>query len=465
MYVNAVSPGVKGKKKTLDGIVKNKKQAVSSVRDITLNKDQIEFRDIETNELVKGELPTNLWEFGSSVSTRKSQVYQQVINLVEGTDGVTDTARIIEEMDKIIKDPVYNRMPEIQNKAKQVRDVYANNQYNASDIERLIQIENDGLQAFYRGGGTQADSVVNAIVANNLRDILDETVEQAQGEGVKALKAQYGALKSIETDVVHRALHNSQARDAGLVDMFGIRTIGDLSRGAMGDVGALRQGAGQILGEGFIKALNDRDAMIHRMFMVAEQTYKKGDTSFKSGAVPQTATLGAEKFATFEDFVDEIYNFDIRPDAKQVVDDSNLSFRGVPDIDTIKSGGFREVDLSEVDEKGLSSHDVSVYFSEDPSVAIEYGIMGRGPTRFSGSPENKGVLSMDLSSLNIKTIDDNGLNMNAVKDGRFFEQAREEGFDGISSPGNKEVAVWNTKKLNLLDRESLRDMYNRSHNK
>jgi len=273
MYVNAVSPGVKGKKKSLDGIVKNKQAAVSSVRDIVANKSDIEFRDIETNELVKGELPTNLWEFGSSVSTRKSQVYKKVIELVEGTDGKADTSRIVQEMDNIVNDPVYARLPEIQKKAQQAKEFFEAGDFKAEDIERLIQIENDGLQAFYRGGGTQADSVVNAIVANNLRDILDETVEQAQGEGVKALKAQYGALKAIETDVVHRALHNSQAREAGLVDMFGIRTIGDLSRGAVGDMGALRQGAGQILGEGFIKALNDRDAMIHRMFMVAEQTY------------------------------------------------------------------------------------------------------------------------------------------------------------------------------------------------
>ena len=58
--------------------------------------------------------------------------------------------------------------------------------------------------------------------------------------------------------------------------MFGIKTIGDVARGVSGHPGALRQSAGQIVGESFIDAINDRDALINRMFLVADQTYSKG---------------------------------------------------------------------------------------------------------------------------------------------------------------------------------------------
>jgi len=274
MYVNAVSPGVKGKKKTVEGIIENKQNAVKSVKNIVENKANLTFRDIETNNVVSGELPSNLWEFGGSVTHQKSQVYKEVLDRVgAAADEPVDTSRIVEAMTEIMDDPVYANETAITNRAQQALNKYLLTDYTPRQIEDLIQLENDRLQAFYRGSGTQADAIVSAIVANNLRDMLDEAVEAAGGQGVKELKQQYGALKSIEGDVIHRALHNSQAREAGLVDMFGIRTIGDVAAGAAGDLGALRRGAGQIAGEGFIKALNDRDALINRMFMVADQAY------------------------------------------------------------------------------------------------------------------------------------------------------------------------------------------------
>lgn len=273
-YVNAVSPGVKGKKTSLAAIEANKQSAVSAMKKIVLDKDQLEFRDVETNDIITGELPSNLWEFGGAIQDQKKRTYAQIAEKIEATgDGAVDTDRIAEAMREIIDDDVYKSIPQVQNRANQVLEQYDFAEYSIADIERIIQIENDRLQAFYRGSGTQADAVVSAIVANNLRDILDETIENATGEGVKQLKKQYGDLSAIERDVVHRALHNSQAREAGLVDMFGIQTIGDVASGMAGDINALKNSAAQIAGEGFIKALNDRDALTNRMFLVADQTY------------------------------------------------------------------------------------------------------------------------------------------------------------------------------------------------
>lgn len=275
MYTNAVSPGVKGKKVTTEGIVANQQQAVGAIKNITLNKNDVSFRDIETNQIVKGELPSNLWEFGGAVTSRKSQVYQQVLKEIgKAADTPLDTSRISNAMYDIIENPVYAGETAIINRARQALEKYQLTDYTPAQLEDLIKLENDKLQSFYRGQGTQGDAVVSAIVANNLRDLLDEAVEAATGAKIRPLKAEYGNLAAIERDVVHRALHNAQARDAGLVDMFGIRTIGDLSSGLSGNLSALKKGASQIVGEGFIKALNDRDAMINRMFMVADQSYK-----------------------------------------------------------------------------------------------------------------------------------------------------------------------------------------------
>jgi len=280
MYVNAVSPGVKGKKQSLEGLVANTNSAVSAVKNLTESKSNLKFRDIETNQFIEGELPTNLWEFGGAIAHQKSQVYKQITEQLEATgNSAIDTSRITDAMTDIIENPVYANETAIVNRARESLTKYMTTDYTPSQIEELIQLENDRLQAFYRGAGTQADAIVSAIVANNLRDMLDEAVEAATGTGVKDLKSQYGNLKAIERDVVHRALHNAQAREAGLVDMFGIRTIGDVAAGAAGDLGALKRGAAQIAGESFIKALNDRDAMVNRMFLVAEQAYKGSQTT------------------------------------------------------------------------------------------------------------------------------------------------------------------------------------------
>lgn len=274
MYINAVSPGVKGKKKSLQGITQNTQSATRAVKTITQNRANLQFRDIETNEVIKGELPSNLWEFGGAIGHQKSATYKLVLEKLDKTsDQAIDPERINIAMQEIIEDPVYAGIPEVKKRADQALKQFSENEYSPAQIERLIQIENDRLQAFYRGSGSQADAIVSAIVANNLRDILDETVEAATGSGIKELKMQYGDLKAIERDVVHRALHNSQAREAGLIDMFSVRSIGDVALGAAGDLSALKAGAAQIAGESFIKALNDRDALINRMFLVSERTY------------------------------------------------------------------------------------------------------------------------------------------------------------------------------------------------
>lgn len=274
MYINAVSPGVKGKKQTVEGFVQNKDQAVAAIKNITTNKKDLKFRDIETNGYIEGQLPTNLWEFGGAITAQKAAVYKKVLESIgEAADKPVDTTRIIDAMDEIVNDPVYAGFPQIKNRAEDAFKQYAMNDYTPAQLERLIQLENDRLQAFYRGNGTQADAVVSAIIVNNLRDMLDEAVEAAGGEAVRGLKKEYGALKSIERDVVHRGIHNAQAREAGMVDMSSIRSIGDFAQGMTGDVSALQRSAAEIAGQSFIKALNDRDALIRRMFLVADQTY------------------------------------------------------------------------------------------------------------------------------------------------------------------------------------------------
>lgn len=278
MYINAVSPGVKGKKQTVEGFNDNRNMAVKGVGNITKNKKDLKFRDLETNEFIEGELPTNLWEFGSAITNRKTEVYRQVLESIgEAADQPVDANRIVDAMEEIVEDPIYAGFPQIQSRAKAALNQYMMNDYTPMQIERLIQLENDRLQAFYRGNGTQADAVVSAIIVNNLRDLLDEAVEAAGGEAVRDLKKEYGALKSIERDVVHRGIHNAQARKAGLIDMANIRTIGDFAQGMSGDLSALQRSAAQIAGQGFIKALNDRDAMIRRMFLVADQLYSNAE--------------------------------------------------------------------------------------------------------------------------------------------------------------------------------------------
>jgi hypothetical protein len=134
-------------------------------------------------------------------------------------------------------------------------------------IEARIKDLNNSLKGYYEGRTAAAKAQIDGSVAQAMREELDANITSAVGDGYQALKNQYGALKSIEKEVNHRAIVNARKNTAGLTDLTDVFTGGELVAGVMTANPALiaKAVAGRGIKE-YIKKLNDPDLYVERMF-------------------------------------------------------------------------------------------------------------------------------------------------------------------------------------------------------
>ena len=134
-------------------------------------------------------------------------------------------------------------------------------------IEARIQDLNNSLKGYYEGRTAAAKAQIDGSVAQAMREELDANITSAVGDGYQALKNQYGALKSIEKEVNHRAIVNARKNTAGLTDLTDVFTGGELVAGVMTANPALiaKAVAGREIKE-HIKKFNDPDLYVERMF-------------------------------------------------------------------------------------------------------------------------------------------------------------------------------------------------------
>ena len=134
-------------------------------------------------------------------------------------------------------------------------------------IEARIKDLNNSLKGYYEGRTAAAKAQIDGSVAQAMREELDANITGAVGDGYQALKNQYGALKSIEKEVNHRAIVNARKNTAGLTDLTDVFTGGELVAGVMTANPALiaKAVAGREIKE-HIKKFNDPDLYVERMF-------------------------------------------------------------------------------------------------------------------------------------------------------------------------------------------------------
>ena len=152
----------------------------------------------------------------------------------------------------------------------------ARGSYSTVDAQRAVQNLNNSLKAFYSNPTyeTASRASIDAMVANQLRSGLDKAIEQATGPGYQELKNQYGGLKAIEKDVVHRAVVEGRKNLGGGI----MGNIGDLAsadeviRGVLTlNPAAVARGAAIKGFTTFVKHLRDPNRAVSRLFDAADQ--------------------------------------------------------------------------------------------------------------------------------------------------------------------------------------------------
>lgn len=285
-FDQAISIGVdKGIKPQFRGAMRNsptalrdyKAKAGEAVQQIIDNKNAIQYVDEAGDIISDGHAPRSLNEFAQAIEQTKKNIYQQYAQATADATGQglkIDLHDVAQKLMDYADDPV-------KQLADSAKTTYAKNlaadllrvqELDPKQVENLISELNQSLARVYADKTVKGVSEVDLSVANALRDKLDSTVLDATGTQYQSLKNAYGALKTIEKDVGHRALISARQNMKGLTDLTDIFTGGDLATGIItGNPALVTRGA---VGKGissYYKYINSPDTQIMRMFSRAQK--------------------------------------------------------------------------------------------------------------------------------------------------------------------------------------------------
>lgn len=271
-FEKGVKPNLQGYK-TLNEANKYRDAITESVKVIERNKGSLQFLD-DAGQPVTGKTPQSLQEFTEAIDQTKRRIYEQYDNLATqaGEQGVKiDTIKIANELDQVINNKALKLSnPEAVKYAEEVRARFIKaGELDAKTAQDIIQNYNNSLKAFYKNPTPEGltRNAVDALMANQMRQALDEGIEGLTGAQYQALKNQYSALKTVERDVLRATLRDARKNTKGLIDYTDIFSGGQLVTGLMTlNPSMVTSGVAQKGIAEWFKYLNDPNRAIKNMF-------------------------------------------------------------------------------------------------------------------------------------------------------------------------------------------------------
>lgn len=250
-------------------------KAQSAVESIIGNKANLQFTD-DLGNAVKGELPKNLSQLAQAVDQTKREIFRQYDDIIQKSGGAVDLAPVVSELEtfgggKIAK-LVGGTGP---NRAMELSENMKGQALTLSETQELIAALNNRLQYFYKNPSPDlaGHAAADALAANRLRTALDAAVE---GSGYQALKNQYGALRSIEKEVSHRATVDARKNVKGLIDFADIASAAEAARAlATMNPGSASASAAIKAMQMYYRYLNNPNRIVGSMFSDAEKLIQK----------------------------------------------------------------------------------------------------------------------------------------------------------------------------------------------
>jgi len=278
-YNKAVKPSVAGKM-TISQANKAIGNQIVAISLINKNAPKLKFQTDAGLEV--GRVPQTMQELADSVLQTKKGIFEQYNKLATASNqagGKVELTSIADELNKIASNPVVlDNEPAVAKYAQNLANSYrARGEYDVLTTQDVIKLYNDRLSNFYKNPTPDYTSkaVVDAMVANKLREMTDLVIEQTKGKGYAELKKQYGALKSIEKEVVHRAIVDARKNTKGLIDFADIASAAQLINFVIsGNVVALAQSATMKGMTAYYKYLNSTNLSLKKMFEAAAKLQK-----------------------------------------------------------------------------------------------------------------------------------------------------------------------------------------------
>lgn len=296
----AIRPSVV--KKEMYGQVETyRNKARTAVKEIIKNRDNLNIID-ESGARISG-LPKTLNQFSQAIEQVKRSIFEEYDSLAKQADKVKPTRDLkypikdgenivfkkgdypyIEQnpiainLSKIGKrlEPLINNKilqdfsPETINYAiERMNILRERGYYTAVETQEAVQLLNQTLKNFYKNPSIEmkGKSLVDSMIANNLRKQLDSVIEQSTGKDYQVLKNKYGALRELETDVTKRSIVDARKNIKGLIDFSDVYTGYHIARGLLaGEPSTLVAGAAAKGIARYLKYRNEPNRIIKSMF-------------------------------------------------------------------------------------------------------------------------------------------------------------------------------------------------------
>ncbi len=286
-----VRPSVAGKE--LAGNVRDyHAKAMTAVEEIVKNKNDLKLTDAEGNKVVK--LPENLKQFSESIEQTKREIYKEYTKMAEASGNagaMIPTQPIIAELAPVLESvPLMDHSPSTVQYAKaKIKTLQDRGGYSVLDAQDSIQKLNESLDSYYKNPtpARLGKAYVDAIVANNLRSLIDDVITKTEGPGYAELKQKYGALRSIEGDVTKRAIVDDRKNTKGLIDFTDVFSGYHLIQGVLtGSASTVTAGIASKIIAGTTKLLNDPNTHVKKMFKTAEKLVESKQSLATKGVTP-----------------------------------------------------------------------------------------------------------------------------------------------------------------------------------
>ena len=262
--------------------------AMWAVESIIKNKNALKYIDANWEETF-GHLPRSLDEFSQAIKQTKQSIYDRYAAIAKEAWQTTnvDTSDIVTALKKQLKDKEWRAGQSeatIAKMEKWIKDLEElNNTMSVEWAQAKVQELNQKIQAFLKSQNPNdvSPNAVDGLVLNGLKKGIDDAIEKAglDSEEYMQLRNMYRQLKSIESDVNHRAVvygrQNPQSLVDSMSDLQTIDAIADIfSNPIWWTVKLVKTKAFKTLA----KDRNNSNKIVENMFKDADDTISKTNT-------------------------------------------------------------------------------------------------------------------------------------------------------------------------------------------
>lgn len=258
------------------------KKAVEAVATIIDNKATVLLPDKDGNLVSR--LPKNNQEFADAIGQVKKSLFQRYNFLnkaANDTGAKIELSPVAERIERVINAPeIRDVRPDVYNYGKKFADTLRQRGvYSLEDSQDVIAALNSDAQGFFKNlnATDKPKGALAASIAETLRKVQSKTIQSLNGAGGDwvHLRRQYGALESVEKDVLHRALVQARRGPVSIFDLFQAGNAGDVARILVGDFSGAAKGLISGTVTRILKNANDPDKIIAKMF---KEAGKLGDS-------------------------------------------------------------------------------------------------------------------------------------------------------------------------------------------